>query len=574
MQAAWVEGSSGHFELDDVDDAAELVRPGVAAPRWVQAPARPDDPIQALRHACATSTPGRRGPHALLEAEQASTPAGRLEHAAQAIRDRRTPEAARHAISRWISQQTSSSDLDSYLADFGLGWANWLGSETVDGLPAPSADLAPEKPSDAGRLESEETRGASSRHCSKVIELRSNRAAADGPLVSTGTSERGVSRLTAPVHTDTRPERELAPDYVVRCPGSQYESRLPPLVLRTWDRGNPDKQKRGLVLCGSWRCDSCQDYRAAVDFARMKEAFGPYESSDCVSIVLTLDRNGYYSGERFADADQAFSELSRRSRNFLSRINRLCKKRGWDPPGSRWVATVEAHLSGWPHLNIVMVAPELAEYLRAGAARRRAAVLALGGSEHQAKTRAMRVSGPLLEAALGAGWGPISSAESTRSKGALAGYIVKLAKKMDKAAGEIAKMTQRPTKAPIGLRRLRAGVRFLPPRRVSGKTGVVLHSRWHYSGRYEGPVVRTYGRPSRKERTVLDRWATRAVEVDEAIEQESRFLKGEREVLQSEACQRPSNEPKLPSSDGRKTAPRKTDSKPSARGSPPRLSTA
>lgn len=71
--------------------------------------------------------------------------------------------------------------------------------------------------------------------------------------------------------------------------------------------------------------------------------------------------------------------------------------------------------------------------------------------------------------------------ERAQSKRALAGYVVKVAKSHDESframAGEVAKMTQVPHNAPKGLRRLRSGIRFLPPRRKSGRTGAVIERR-------------------------------------------------------------------------------------------------
>lgn len=304
-------------------------------------------------------------------------------------------------------------------------------------------------------------------------------------------------------------------DYIARCPRSQFDSTHPPLALWTWERGHPETATRHVCVCGSWRCDGCAPRAASIAFARIREALAPFDARDVVFAVLTLDQLGRYSGERWHSVDDVYRDVSRRTRNFLRRINRWCERLGVEGPGSRWVATVEAHRSGWPHLNIVMVAPGLARIIEA----HRDAALALGGTA----TQATLMWGEALTHALAAGWGPRSTMDVARSSDAVGGYIVKLAKLHDAAVGEIAKLTQRPDVAPKGTHRIRSGLGFLPPRRKSELTGALIAS---YRGP-TGPVAYQYGRPSVLDKTTLERWATRTAEADDVVMAEIAYLESE-----------------------------------------------
>ena len=317
-------------------------------------------------------------------------------------------------------------------------------------------------------------------------------------LVSTGISGRNGLAPTNPARGGEalrRLERcaplVTRPDYVARCPRNpERDPRRPPLMLHLWPKiGGPNLGTRTVSLCGSWRCPSCQRWRASVDFARVKEALGPYAHTDVTFLVLTLDRDGYYSGEAWADARTAYDALSRMARAFMHRINRMLRL---DPVGSRWIATVEAHRSGWPHLNLVCVSSELAALVRTHATD--------AGPDATAHQRRL-LRGALQYHATGSGWGQHSSAEVARDAGAIAGYVVKLAGELDAAwgglhdacAGEAAKTTQRPLQAPAGLRRLRSGRGFLPPRRRNPLWTGALLLRSDAPG-VAGASVRPYGR--------------------------------------------------------------------------------
>lgn len=232
-------------------------------------------------------------------------------------------------------------------------------------------------------------------------------------------------------------------------------------------------------------------------------------------LVLTLDRNAYFGGKRWRDVNEAYSQLGKMTRATLGRIGRL-----WGPEtvlersgrsnesrtvrklGNRWVAVVEAHRSGWPHVNLLVWCPELAELLRAERAERLedpevadAVELARDAWQrgepvtHEIRERARRATvagGAVLELLEASGWGRQSTAEAARSKEALAGYAVKLAGLHDAAVGEVAKITQAPLNAPERFRRLRSGKGFLPPRHVDPDiTGCMVRRRVSAQGDWE-----------------------------------------------------------------------------------------
>jgi len=244
--------------------------------------------------------------------------------------------------------------------------------------------------------------------------------------------------------------------------------------LYLWERGVAQQLIRVRYRCGSWRHDgACARFDASVAFARINEAMsnGQYTKDGWVFFVLTLDRNGFYGGEPWTDVQHAFKSLSQMSRNFMARLRRISKRNGWRNPASDWVAAVEQHRSGWPHMNLIVYAPELAAELE----RDRLALLSLGETDRES----VLVRGELLDALTETRWGTESTAEKAKSPEALAGYIVKLAGEFAAASGELAKLTQAPKNAEGKFRRLRAGKGFLPPRRKNPKfTGTLIRPEW------------------------------------------------------------------------------------------------
>ena len=219
------------------------------------------------------------------------------------------------------------------------------------------------------------------------------------------------------------------------------------------------------MRCRSWRCGGeCARSCWGEDWRRIKGALEPFPASSVSYLVLTLDRLGSLSGFRWDSEQDAYRELSRLTRNFLARLKRLALERGWDWNPSRWVGTVEAHRSGWPHMNLLIVSEGLARELR--------------GVQEESGREFPWLRGELLEAATATGWGAKSAGAAARDVDALAGYMAGLAGESGEAAGEIAKLTQAPTNAQGKLRRLRSGKGFLPPRQKHDEyTGaVVVHA--------------------------------------------------------------------------------------------------
>jgi hypothetical protein len=209
--------------------------------------------------------------------------------------------------------------------------------------------------------------------------------------------------------------------------------------------------------CASWRCPDCAVHEAHVCWTRMRDAFQPLDPSGMVFMVLTLDRCGTYSGEkRWKNAQAAYRELGKLQTELMWRLRRWQKRNGWDVLQNQWVSTVEMHKSGWPHMNLVLWSPQLADWLRT----ERAAKLDDGLTEIEANL----VSRELADIVTDAGWGLRSTAECARTPDAALGYICKVSGKVDETIGELAKLTQLPNAAPFRFRRLRSGRGFLPPR--------------------------------------------------------------------------------------------------------------
>jgi hypothetical protein len=296
--------------------------------------------------------------------------------------------------------------------------------------------------------------------------------------------------------------------------GKPFRRDVPPIVLPkhvrhcysngardwwifTWNRKEPGKKTRVPYNCESWRCEHCKRQEAAVTFARIKEACTPLDAGGFSYWVLTLDRDGFFSGKPWPDSTTAYRQLGKLAQSFLYRLRRWTVRMGWftwamkPAPRRRggiawvkvstlqraWVSVVESHRSGWPHLNLVIHHQELAEFLEENAPERP------GGHSDKCRCRdcreAVLLRGELRELATASGWGVQSTAERARSSEALAGYIVKLAGMADegvsKFTGEVAKITQRPMTAPERFRRLRSGKGFLPPRRFNPEvTGTLV----------------------------------------------------------------------------------------------------
>ncbi len=256
---------------------------------------------------------------------------------------------------------------------------------------------------------------------------------------------------------------DVIPRHVKACRYSEFKEER--WFVWFWKKAEPGKKTRVPYSCNSWRCPVCARHEAAVTFARIRDACADLPAEDFVFIVLTLDRDGFYTTDgksRWVDAQQAYRELGAMSRKFLKRLRRWQEVQGWEDTANRWVGVVEAHRSGWPHMNLLVYAPELAQELR----ERKQVNAFIGKTARES----ILLEAMLKKHAVQSGWGPQSTAEAARSKEALAAYVTKLAAQQNATAGELAKITQKPMNAPQRFRRLRSGKGFLPPRKKSKDT--------------------------------------------------------------------------------------------------------
>lgn len=154
-----------------------------------------------------------------------------------------------------------------------------------------------------------------------------------------------------------------------------------------------------------------------------------------------------------------------------------------------YVCTIEVMRRGWPHLNVILVGPKLGESVRA---RTEAVGERMKSWRHYEQWTQQRRRDRLLHCVAQdffprleqAGFGLKSSLEAVRHKTEIANYVAKLAMndahdphnrrdffegehdpKLQKIAGEWAKMSQVPYQAKKNFRRLRASKGFLPPAR-------------------------------------------------------------------------------------------------------------
>ena len=343
--------------------------------------------------------------------------------------------------------------------------------------------------------------------------------------------------------------RPVVPRHVMACQHSTVGHER--WFVWTWKRGNSVVQTRIPYSCNSWRCPVCRRHEAAVTFARLKQAacVPELDPRGWCFLVLTLDRDGYYSGQPWSDVSAAYAALGKMTRSALARIGRR-----WGPEtmlersgrsnalhtvrklGNRWVAVVEAHRSGWPHVNLVVWCPELADELRAERDERMqdddvANAVALARDAWKRKEpvpAAIRdvarcatvIGGELATVLTASGWGVQSTAEAANDIEAVLGYGVKLAGLHDASVGELAKITQAPMNAPERFRRLRSGKGFLPPRyKNPDVTGCLIRRRRSDQGDWD---VLPINPP--KDETELDAVARARTAEHALIDEEERAL--------------------------------------------------
>lgn len=315
----------------------------------------------------------------------------------------------------------------------------------------------------------------------------------------------------------------IVPRHVAACQHSHVHHER--WFVATWKRDAPpgSMQTRIPYSCNSWRCEVCRRHEAAVTFARIKEAVERRDAAGELEadptgwcfVVLTFDRDGYYGGRKWLDVNEAYAQIGKMTRALLERIGRewgsetrierrtyKSKKTGKTRTverevrtvGNRWYSVVEAHRSGWPHANLVVWCPELAEYLRREREERLddpevadAVELARDAwarkepvpeAVRELARKATLVGGRFGDIVRESGWGRQSTAEVARNLEAVISYGVGLVGLHDSSIGELAKITQLPMNAVERFKRLRTGKGFLPPRRSNPEvTGCMMRRR-------------------------------------------------------------------------------------------------
>ena len=172
-----------------------------------------------------------------------------------------------------------------------------------------------------------------------------------------------------------------------------------------------------VYTCGSYRCPSpqCQKKAASTDFARISKALEDTDGDESkrlrravdalsareklateegldhwaesfaeqrrkaegetkatrrgagwVFMVLTLDSKQTLSkiNKPYKDEQDAFKRLSLNTRLFLRRLRKHQRQMGWRETGAEWCGTVEVQRNGWPHMNLIIYSPEMANELR------------------------------------------------------------------------------------------------------------------------------------------------------------------------------------------------------------------
>lgn len=275
--------------------------------------------------------------------------------------------------------------------------------------------------------------------------------------------------------------------YVHACHRSEWR-----LVLQK--KTDPDDIHVQIARCYSWRHGGpCARAKAAEDYARTKEALDRYDVGAISYLVLTLDPSAW-SGSGWGGSTRERKHNAKGDQNAITAAYReLCLR--WSAfvrlarirfRGLEYVVTVEAHKSGWPHLNAIVVSNTLSIEIDKKSN---------DFKDFGRKSKGREVARSIFSEELRlSGFGPIAFVERALSRESIAGYCAKLANavqepfrgessqnslvdSIDSAViGEIVKASQVPTRAPKNFRRLRSSRGFLPAKRNRGThTGYIGH---------------------------------------------------------------------------------------------------
>lgn len=284
-----------------------------------------------------------------------------------------------------------------------------------------------------------------------------------------------------------------APKYLHACYKGEW-------TLATWPKSDPSQVTFRTARCMSWRHEGpCRRKKASEDYARIKEALARHERKHVVYAVLTLDPSAWTgagwtgpAAERRKEAVHDHDAIAAAYRDLGSNWTYFVKQLRERFGDLEYVETVECHKSGWPHLNVIMVCPTLANEVQVYDQS-----MSAWGRKARGRETANLVFGEHLRSS---GFGPIAFLEPAMAvledgTDRLAGYIAKLAGDAfkafegEKAGGlvdsvggqavaEIVKHSQVPVIAPPHFRRLRSSKGFLPPpRRDESITGVLYDEK-------------------------------------------------------------------------------------------------
>ena len=218
-------------------------------------------------------------------------------------------------------------------------------------------------------------------------------------------------------------------------------------TIATWNQSTGDVR----ILpyrCRSWRCPRCVGYVNWRDRNRIAKAIEKHGGVEVfVYMVLTFGRGGRVRrGVRaWRTAKKAYAGCYECWDHLRKRMGRRYGTTAADdsPRKLRYVAAVEAHGDGFPHLNVLMHQPDLASRCR---------------EEWKGVKKELRPH------VLNSGFGNRFWIEGARgAANEPASYLVKQAVAGTSLGAEMAKELQLPLQAPKGFRRLRASRGFLPP---------------------------------------------------------------------------------------------------------------
>jgi hypothetical protein len=232
------------------------------------------------------------------------------------------------------------------------------------------------------------------------------------------------------------------PRYVNACEHKAWHVRL--------ESKSTGEEWRTVYRCGSWRHDGeCRRHKASEDFARIRSALS--KRNFWVYMVLTYDQwavKWRYVRERFQNVlgidpstadiearDACYRGITRNLQSLTQWISRNYRS-GIDKERPVYVAVVEQHQSGWPHVNLLVSSPAFCMAV-------------------QADQKAERQN--IKKALMREGFGYVLWVEMVRDRQKMTSYLSKIC-----AAGEVGKLTQAPIDAPPRFRRLRATIGLLP----------------------------------------------------------------------------------------------------------------